>query len=213
LIAALAGERRPQSGRVTLDGDAITALPAALLARRRAVLPQSTALAFDFTVAEVVALGCLPFVGSEQALVDEAALAAACEATGIGALRGRRYGTLSGGEQQRVQLARVLAQLWRAGPEPAARYLLLDEPTAALELWPRGALAGRVRDLAGDGIGVLAAVHDRHRAGDCDDEVVLRRGGRVVAAGPPANVLEPAMLQACFGVPVELVRRADGRLG
>src|SRR5262249_51103076 len=114
LIAALAGERRPQSGRVTLDGDAITALPAALLARRRAVLPQSTALAFDFTVAEVVALGRLPFVGSEQALVDEAALAAACEATGIGALRGRRYGTLSGGEQQRVQLARVLAQLWRA---------------------------------------------------------------------------------------------------
>src|SRR5262249_7777238 len=213
LIAALAGERRPQSGRVTLDGDAITALPAALLARRRAVLPQSTALAFDFTVAEVVALGCLPFVGSEQALVDEAALAAACEATGIGALRGRRYGTLSGGEQQRVQLARVLAQLWRAGPEPAARYLLLDEPTAALDLWHRGALLRLAGDRAREGMGVLAAVPALTRAAVFAEGVVLLRGGRVVAAGPPANVLEPAMLQACFGVPVELVRRADGRLG
>jgi iron complex transport system ATP-binding protein len=210
LIALLAAERRPTDGRLVIDGRPAEAWSVAALARRRAVLPQAATLAFGFTVAEVVTLGRLPFAGTADAADDAEAIAAARQRAAVAPLWPRAYATLSGGEQQRVQLARVLAQLWRPPAAAAPRTLLLDEPTAALDLQHRAVVVTLLRELAEAGIGVLAALHDLNLAAALADDVVLLRGGRVVAAGPREAVLAREPLGACFGVPIEILPRPGG---
>jgi iron complex transport system ATP-binding protein len=214
LISLLSGERRPDGGHVALDGLPMTSWPALALARRRAVLLQSTALDFAFTVEEVVELGRLPFAGTTRQLDDERAIAAACRLAGVDGFRARSYQTLSGGEKQRVQFARALAQLWQRGetdgPNGAARYLLLDEPTSALDLRHQRIVLDAARRLAGEGVGVLAALHDLNLAAAFADDVVMLRDGRVVAAGPTAEVMTETLLGRCFDTPIEILTRADG---
>ncbi|OZB03882.1 MAG: iron ABC transporter, partial [Rhizobiales bacterium 39-66-18] len=129
LLKLLAGERRPTSGCVTLDGTDIGTLAPAVLARRRAVLPQAAEVAFAFSVAEVVGIG-LGASGTARAAAAIEDLLARVDLPGFGH---RRYESLSGGERQRVHLARVLGQL-AVGTTGAPRYLLLDEPTSSLDL-------------------------------------------------------------------------------
>jgi len=212
LISALAGERRPDGGGVTLDDRAMADWSPLDLARRRAVLLQSAALDFAFTVEEVVELGRLPFAGTPGALDDAAAMAAACRMTGIDAFRHRSYQTLSGGEKQRVQFARAIAQIWRrdAG-DGLPRYLLLDEPTSALDLRHQRSILDVARRLADDGVGVLAAIHDLNLAIDYADEAILLREGRVLTSGPVHKVMTGERLGDCFDVPVEILTREDGR--
>jgi iron complex transport system ATP-binding protein len=177
------------------------------LARKRAVLLQNSSLDFAFTAAEVVGLGRLPFTATEDALDDEEALTAARRIAGIEPLWEQLYQTLSGGERQRVQFARALAQIWRRKRDGAPRYLFLDEPTSALDLRHRRSILGAVRDLAGEGIGVLAVLHDLNLAADFADDVVLLREGRVLASGPKDEILNERNLSDCFDVPVEIVVR------
>ena len=113
LISLLSGERRPDGGSVEIDGETMERFDPLALARRRAVLLQHSSLDFDFTVAEVVALGRLPFSATRNMLDDDGACRAACCQSGIEPLWSRLYRTLSGGERQRVQFARALAQIWR----------------------------------------------------------------------------------------------------
>ncbi len=134
---------------------------------------------------------------------------------GAGALAGRDVTTLSGGELARVQFARVLAQLW---PEhdvrdasAAPRYLLLDEPTAALDLAHQHHLLGTVRELARDWrLGVLTIVHDPNLAARHADRVALLADGEVLAEGTPAEVMRPALIERCFGFAVKMVETGDG---
>jgi ABC-type hemin transport system ATPase subunit len=127
VLAGLCGDLVPTAGSATLDGRPLARWSRAELARRRAVLPQASRLAFSFRVREIAGMGVLPGSGAAPAALVDEALGRA----DVAHLAERDYATLSGGEQQRVQLARVLAQLWSgAGP----RYLLLDEPTASLDL-------------------------------------------------------------------------------
>ncbi|MEX0839948.1 MAG: heme ABC transporter ATP-binding protein [Parvibaculum sp.] len=211
LISLLSGERRPDGGRVTLDGRPMASWPALALARRRAVLLQSAALDFAFTVEEVVELGRLPFAGTTRQIDDERAIAAACRLAGVDGFRARAYQTLSGGEKQRVQFARALAQLWQHGEaEGAARYLLLDEPTSALDLRHQRIVLDAARRLAGKGVGILAALHDLNLAAACADDVIMLRDGCVVAAGPVAEMMTGTLLGRCFDTPIEILTRADG---
>ncbi|GAA3121833.1 heme ABC transporter ATP-binding protein [Streptosporangium carneum] len=201
LLSVLAGDVAPSSGSVTLDGLPLRSLRPARLARMRAVLPQRVTVAFPFTVAEVVAMG---LYGSRlTAPEEEEVVSGAMAATDVAHLAGRAYPTLSGGEQARVSLARVLAQ--------RAPVLLLDEPTAALDIRHQEQVMGVARDrsLAEDAVAVV--LHDLNLAAAYADRVVVMRSGVVVADGAPAEVLASDMLSEVYGCAVD-VHHGDGGL-
>lgn len=193
LLKVLAGEMRPDSGAILLDGVPLQNLPPPVLARRRAVLPQHTEVAFSFRVGEVVALGMSPS-RERDVRVDRL-----LERVDLPGFASRLYESLSGGERQRVQLARVLAQLER-GPAEAPGFLLLDEPTASLDLAHQLLVLDVARAHAQAGGGVLAILHDLNLAAMCADEMIALKGGRIVAAGAPADVLTDTLLLEAFGV-------------
>ena len=176
-----------------------------LLGALAAVLPQKPGLGFDLGVAEVVAMGAYPFPelppAAVEALVDRTlALADATH------LRARRYPELSGGEQQRVQFARVLTQCLAARAEGEARYLLLDEPTASLDPRHQGELLRVAADLARDErVGVLVILHDMNLAARWCDRLLLLSGGQAIAQGTPAQVLTPANLYLAYGIQAQVM--------
>ncbi len=198
-LRAAAGLVRPDGGRVSLDGAAVHALPAAARAARIAFVPQRTEVGAPFTVREVAELGrvALP--------CDAARVDAALAAVGLAALAGRPFATLSGGQQQRVGVARALAQHSPGG------VLLLDEAFAAVDLPETAALVAVVRRAAGQGATVLAAVHDLSLAGALADDVWCLRDGATAAFGPAADVLTPASLRALVGVEVRSAAGSGGR--
>ncbi len=194
LLKVIAGERRYDAGAVALDGTPLAKWDASALARRRAVLPQSVVVAFPFLAAEIVALGLPQYFSRKQgvALVERA-----LREVDMLPSREQVYDTLSGGERQRVQLARVLAQLWASG---ARGYLLLDEPTASLDLPHQLATLRIAREHAKAGGGVLAVLHDLNLAVMSADEIVAMRGGRIIARGAPAEVVTDDLIHALYGV-------------
>jgi len=210
LLSVLAGLRAPDSGQVHLNGQSVNPLLVHALARHRAVLPQETAVAFDFRVREVVELGRYPH--QRQPSKDEAAIVrAAMQATGVAAMAGRSLASLSGGERARVQLARVMAQIWEPGADGAPRWLLLDEPTAALDLRHQHETLCTVQRWAREqGVGVLAVLHDPNLALRYADRVWVLDGGALLASGHPARVLRPALVQRVWQVQASTVRAADG---
>ncbi|MFK8251514.1 heme ABC transporter ATP-binding protein [Ancylobacter terrae] len=195
LLKVLAGESRADAGRVTLDGVDIRALGAAGLARRRAVLAQSVHVAFPFTVAEIVAMGLID--GRDRAGRVGRALAR----VDLGGFAGRFYGELSGGEKQRVQIARALAQL-ESGEGPG--YLLLDEPTASLDLAHQLLVVELARAVAAAGGGVLAVLHDLNLAAMAGDHILALKDGCEAASGAPDAVLTDDHLARIYGVPARV---------
>ncbi|WP_374726509.1 heme ABC transporter ATP-binding protein [Hydrogenophaga laconesensis] len=210
LLSVLAGLRAPDTGRVTLNGVPVAPARVHELARHRAVLPQETAVAFDFRVQEVVELGRYPH--HQQPSNNEAAIVrAAMQATGVAALAGRSIASLSGGERARAQLARVMAQIWERSADGAPRWLLLDEPTAALDLRHQHETLGTVHRWAREqGVGVLAVLHDPNLALRYADRVWVLDGGVVQASGRPSRVLQPALVERVWQVQASTVRAADG---
>ncbi|RAP63900.1 hemin ABC transporter ATP-binding protein [Achromobacter sp. HZ01] len=205
LLAALSCELPPDGGRVRLDGTSLARLPQRLQARRRAVLPQKPGLSFDLDVREVVAMGAYPFPELPPAAVD-ALVEQALRRADAGHLRVRRYPELSGGEQQRVQFARVLAQCEAARVPGEARYLLLDEPTASLDPRHQGELLRAAAELAHAGhTGVLVILHDMNLAARWCDRLLLLCAGRAIAAGAPAEVLTPANLRLAYGIDAQVI--------
>ncbi len=206
LLRVLSGSLTPDEGTVTLNGRPLSGYQRAELARRRAVLAQESLLQFDFSVEEVVILGRIPHLSGWESERDRRACARAIAVTELRALRHRRYLSLSGGEKQRVQLARVLAQIDPAEAEhPGDRWLLLDEPTAALDLRHQHSMVALVRSLArSHGFGVIVIVHDLNLAMQYADNVVLLDQGRLAASGPTPETLTVARISDVFGVTTEI---------
>lgn len=204
LLKILAGEIQASGGSVRIGGTAIGAMPAAELARARAVLPQSGEVAFAFTVEEVVRIGMMPGLSGAA---ERAIVARALAAVDLADRADQSAPTLSGGELQRAQLARVLAQLWSAG-RPGA-YLLLDEPTASLDLAHQMLVLKLAREHAAAGGGVLAILHDLNLAAMAADTIVVLDHGRVVATGAPAEVITRDMLASVYGVALAVERRGN----
>lgn len=188
LLKALAGLQGCQ-GDVHLDGRALSALAPVQRARLLGYLPQAGSSSWALSVRDVVALGRLPWGDSDPVLID-----AAMRATGAGQLADRRVDHLSGGEQARVWLARVLAG------QP--RVLLADEPVASLDLYYQREVMHALRAFADDGNAALVALHDLGLAARHCDRLLLLDQGRLVADGTPAVVLDAVRLQAVYGLPV-----------
>lgn len=197
LLAALAGDIEPQAGIVEVDGHDLNDHRVGHLALRRAVQVQEARLSFAFTVIEVVRMGREPWRGTEHAQRDERVVAHALGLTEMTAMAHRRFPTLSGGEKSRVAFSRVVAQ------ETAA--LLLDEPTAALDIRHQEAVLGHVRDRAAAGVAVVVVLHDLSLAAAYADRIVLLADGRVRAEGAPRDVMTPELLGEVYRHPVSVI--------
>ncbi|MFF8509482.1 heme ABC transporter ATP-binding protein [Streptomyces sp. NPDC015492] len=197
LLAALAADLAPAAGEVRIGGRPATGWTPGELALRRAVLPQDAALSFPFSVADVVRMGRAPWAGTEREDEDEAAVAGAMAATEVGPFADRPFSALSGGERARVALARVLAQ--RTG------LLLLDEPTAALDLRHQELVMRVCRERAAAGDAVVVVLHDLGLAAAHADRVGVLHDGRVAVAGPPSEVLGEELLSRVYRQPVEVL--------
>lgn len=212
LLDALAGRSRVDAGEIRLDGRPIATWSPRDLAKRRAFLPQIAEVAFPIPVLDLVALGRSPYRGAQEAQFDTLAIETALRLVDGWHLRDRIYQRLSGGERQRVQLARVVAQIWRPREQDGApRLLLLDEPTASLDPGHRLAVMQLLRDLAVNGIGIVIALHDLNDALHFADHVVLLKQGCRHSAGKPEIVLNPQALTAVYDAPAEIVQMTNGR--
>ncbi|MGJ7579972.1 heme ABC transporter ATP-binding protein [Variovorax sp. RHLX14] len=212
LLSVLAGQRVPTQGEARLDGRPLADHALVALARRRALMPQESAVAFDFTAGEIVALGRYPHRGFQSipAQDDDAIVAAAMTLTDVSALADRVLNSLSGGEKARVHLARALAQLWASLPDGAVRWLLLDEPTAALDLAHQHAAMRLLRDRSREGMGVIAVLHDLNLARRYADEVLILDGQGGMHRGAASELLQPPLIEQIWRMPCQQVESADG---
>jgi iron complex transport system ATP-binding protein len=195
LLRCITGTAQRHQGAVLVDGVPRAEFDRAALARRIAVVPGQAAVAFPLRVDELVALGRVPhehpLLGPRP--VDRAAIEAAIERVGIGALRDRDVRELSLGERQLAVLAMAIAQ--------QARLLLLDEPTVHLDLRHQVAIMQLLQELsARDGVTVLAVLHDVNLASHFFPRLLLMHEGRLVADGPPRDVLTAERIQAVYGI-------------
>ena len=230
LLRLLAGTRSPERGSVTLDGVPLRTLPRALVAQRMAVVPQETQLAFEYTVLEVVLMGRYPHLGpfALEGPDDIGVAREALRATGTLDLESRPFSTLSGGEKQRVIIAAALAQISSTSVEagfpglsavessrpfsrpdsrPDTRILLLDEPTAALDLKYQLEVASLLTSLhKTHDLAVVVSTHDLNFAAGLCQTLVMLKEGRVLATGPVDEVLTPTRIRELYDVDAEVAR-------
>ena len=204
LLGALSGELVISAGEVSLQGRSLALWNGAERARCLAVLPQSSSLNFAFRVDEVVGLGRSPHDSGRDE--DRDIVAAALRAADAQHLARRNYLALSGGEQQRVHLARVLAQLWPGRP---GQTLLLDEPTAMLDPLHQHSILRAVREFAERGAAVLVILHDLNLAARYCDRLLLLADGCARVIGTPEQVLQAEPLKAVFGLDVLIQRHPE----
>lgn len=200
LIKALSGDLE-YSGTATIQGLADTPV---LRARQLAVLPQLSLLNFPYRVSEVVHLARIPHSTGRQR--DDEIIDEVLELMDIGFLKNRLYTELSGGEKQRVQLARVLAQIWNAGDAPnGARLLLLDEPTTALDLGHQRDLMRAIQTFARQGVAVVMVLHDINLAARYADSMLALLCSQQIACGTVSEVVTEANIERLFGLKAEVI--------
>jgi iron complex transport system ATP-binding protein len=216
LLRLLSGTRRPSQGQVLLDGSPLSARSRTAIAQRVAVVPQESQLAFDYTVLEVVLMGRYAHLGTFaiEGPADLAIARAALEATGVATLETRMFSTLSGGEKQRTIIASALAQISDSRRSSRGReILILDEPTAALDLKYQLGVASLLHDLHSDrGSTIVVSTHDLAFAARVCRTLVMIKDGRVLASGAVDDVLTSGRVRELYDVDVDVVRHGGARL-
>jgi iron complex transport system ATP-binding protein len=201
LLASLTGDVRPDAGDVLVDDRPLPSWSHTELAMRRAVLPQQVTVTFPFTVTDVVQMGRVPWARTPAADLDDIAVRGALADADVAHLAERHVPSLSGGERARVALARVLAQ--------ATQLVLLDEPTAALDIHHQEHVLSIVRERVTAGDGAVVVLHDLALAAAYADRIAVLADGRVVADGPPEQVLAPDLLSAVYEHDIDVVRHPE----
>lgn len=200
LLRVLSGERAPRSGAVYFRNVAVHSLSARQLALQRAVLGQQYSVSLPFTVKEVVMMGRYPHYRDRPGARDHAIVQEMLELVDAADLSGRLFNSLSGGEQQRVQLARALVQL----DDVSGKYLLLDEPTASLDYWHQQLCLVQVRKLCRKGLTVVMILHDLNVAAQVADRLLVLKRGRLVGVGPPKELLGVELIREVYGLETKL---------
>ncbi|MCD2113197.1 heme ABC transporter ATP-binding protein [Rhodococcus rhodochrous] len=201
LLAALSGDHPISGGTVEVEGRPLERWSSIALARRRAVLPQQHTVGFPFTARQVVRMGRAAWARTPRQDDDDRIVAEAFATSDVAHLADRPFPALSGGERARVALARVLAQ--------DTETLLLDEPTAALDLGHQEAVMQVVRARADDGHAVVVVLHDLGLAAAYADRVCVLEQGRIVADGAPGDVLTEELLGRVYQYPVAIGRHPE----
>lgn len=197
LLGALAGDITMSSGEVQVDSAPLESWSPIELSMRRAVMLQQSRVTFPYSVREVVAMGRAPWFGTDAEDQDDAIVEAALAETDMVSFADRRFSTLSGGEQARASLARCLAQ--------QARLIMLDEPTAALDIHHQEEILTIARARAAAGDGVVIVMHDLALAAAHADRVVVMADGLIVGSGTPHEVLNETLLSEVYRHDLEVI--------
>ena len=193
LMRAMSGDI-PYEGNIELNGHNIDTLQPWELATIRAVLPQKSVLAFSFTVSEVVNIGLCNGIGAESNKIIFDALSC----VGLLGFSQRQYSELSGGEQQRVQLARVLAQVWKPQESVKPRWIFLDEPVSSLDIAHQIEVMNIAKDYAHSGGGVIAIMHDLNLTSMYADNIAILYQGKKLCQGKPQDVMTDEWLSRAY---------------
>lgn len=205
LMKTITGELHG-TGEIVLNGAHVTQSALQSLAKWRGVLAQSTQVAFDFNVTEIVQMGLRAGVHADQPGIVDKAL----DRVGMRGFANQPYNVLSGGEQQRVQLARVLAQVWSPVLEGVPCWLLLDEPVASLDIGHQLDIVDLAQDYARRGGGVLAVMHDLNLTAMMADKVAVMRDGVILTSGPVDDVLTDDTLSVAYGCQLRVGQPPQG---
>lgn len=206
LLRLLAGEMKPHSGDIYFDNQPMHKISPAALARQRAVLTQQYAISLPFICEEVVMMGRYPHFSNIPTAQDADIVTAAMDDMEVTHLRSRPFQTLSGGEQQRVQVARVLAQLWNPTNDNKYKLLLLDEPTSSMDILHQQMLLTKARQLAQQQYAVLLVLHDLNLAAQFAHHILLLQNGKLLADGSASEVLQPHTIQKAYGIEVSILQ-------
>ena len=200
LLQALAGKLPLSHGIVKLENKSLDQWDRKMLAKRRAVLSQHISVAFEFNVRDVVMLGRSPHIKGKESEIDRAIVRKCIARMKLDSMADRVCNRLSGGEQQRVHIARTMAQIGALDSKSKyeGHFLLLDEPTSSLDIQHQHLAMGAFQDLSRLGVGVLAVLHDINLAASYADKVVILDNGLVAAYGTPEEVMTPELLGEVF---------------
>lgn len=202
-LKIFSGEISRFSGSVSYNNMPLSGYKKAALAKIRAVMSQQPELSFPLTVEEVVMMGRYPHFEFSPARKDVSICNEVMNRMNLESFRERNYLTLSGGEKQRVQYARVLAQIW---PEDdTTRYLFLDEPLTSLDIAYQQEFLEIARELKSTNMVLIAVMHDLNLAAQYGDKLFFLKEGELVATGSPANVLSTGLLEKVFGVKTTII--------
>lgn len=204
LIKLLSNEYEVSGGSVLWKGRPLSSYKIREIAKERAVMTQKVHLSNDFDTEEIVMMGRYPHFASSPREEDRHVVRKVIEETGISAFTGKPYHQLSGGEQQRVQFARVLAQLEEAGPEAKGKLMLLDEPLNNLDVKYRHLILSQAKAFARKGNSVIMVMHDINLAARYADRILLLKKGRLMTEGKPSEVIRDEILSLCYDCPARV---------
>lgn len=205
-LKALSGDLETAEGEIIVENKPLNSIKPIYLARKRAVMMQSLNLAFGFTARQVVMMGRSPHSKGFETGRDHKIVENCMEQAGVVHMADRVFRTLSGGEQQRVQFARMLAQLWERVESRMPCALLLDEPLSSLDLSYQHIIMHLVKKLSRKGVAVMMILHDLNLAAQYADEVHIMKNGRTYALGVPNDVFKSDIIEMAFDCPVQVIR-------
>ncbi|MDB4837153.1 heme ABC transporter ATP-binding protein [Marinomonas sp.] len=209
LLKACCGDMQSTQGTLFINNQNLDQFKPAELAKTRAVMSQSYEMSFSFTVFEIVSMGCFSYEEQVSQQNKQSIILDVMRFMEIEHLAEQNFMTLSGGEQQRTQLARVLAQLWFPYDQDEARYLFLDEPTSSLDVFHQYHVLSLAKELTKRNIGVLAVIHDLSLAASFADKLVLINKGEIVTQGNPETVLQRENLSKVYGIKGEFFHQSE----
>lgn len=205
LLKVLCGEYRKIVGHVELNGKALNSYTIAQLSEIRAVFPQVASMQFPLTVRQTILMGRIPYASGSYSRHDDTVADEVIRITELSPLTEREFPTLSGGEMQRVQFARVLAQLWDM-PEQKTGFLFLDEPTNNLDMRHQHAVLSIAQELSKKNIIVIAVIHDLNLAAQYSSRIIFMKDGNIAQDGEPKKICTPECIAENLGVIVKILR-------